>query len=204
MLAALALIPFGLRGLAGPAPEAADIPAPSPEQRADPGAAGLPDAATAPLPATPAEAEQQQEAAAAAARERGPRELQGRLERRPDFVSEIEWQALQAVARRSADYDGELLRLVNNLRFNKQLEQWRAGTVALAPGPRRALGEQLLEAVPERVRQQEYSVPAAQKLQQELLRELEPDPAAREARQAAEAARLRGVLLREEGGVRRE
>jgi hypothetical protein len=196
MLAALALIPFGLRGLAGPAPDASGAPAPSPEQRAGPGAAGLPDAATAPLPATPAEAEQLQEAAAAAARDSAPRELQGRLERRPDFVAEIEWQALQAVARRSADYDRELLRLVNNLRFNKQLEQWR-----VAPAPRRALGEELLEAVPERVRQQEYSVPAAQKLQQELLRELEPDPAARQARQAAEAARLRGVLLREEGGT---
>jgi hypothetical protein len=192
---------FALRVLAGPAPEpgmAATAPAAPAMQAA---AAAPPEsAAEARLPASPnAAAAAQEDALQAAARDVDRPPLAGPLRARPAFVSEMEWAALQAVARQGGDYDRALLRLVNNLRFHKQLELWRApGT---APALRRALAARLLADLPARVRDRDYSVATAQQLQQELLAWLEPDPAQRRLRLEQEAQRVRSeALLQEQGG----
>jgi hypothetical protein len=198
VVATLLALLLALQVIAGPAPEAGgDAPAAGADAAdgqpaAAPGGAALPaDAASA--------AAQQQAAQAAVRREIGRPELQGRLGGRPAFVAEMEWQALQAVAQKSRDYDRELLRLVNNLRFHKQLELWH--DPALEAATRQALGEQLLATLPGRVQQRDYSVAQARQLQQTLLAALEPDPARRRARLEAEARRIGAPLLEGEGGT---
>ncbi|MCC2639298.1 MAG: hypothetical protein K0Q68_3017 [Moraxellaceae bacterium] len=156
--------------------------------------------APAPLPATPeAAAREQQATSQAVDRQVGLPPWQGPVTRRPAFVSETEWQVLREVARQRVDYERELLRIVNNLRFHKLLERWRAQAAAGDTPGRRALAGQLLDELPLRVRREEYSVAEAEKLQHELLAALEPDPARRAARAAVEAARLRQRLLQEQG-----
>lgn len=156
--------------------------------------------ALAPLPATPeAAAREQQAASQAADRQVSLPPWQGPVTQRPAFVSETEWQVLRGVARQRVDYERELLRMVNNLRFHKLLERWRAQAAAGDTPGRRALAGQLLDELPLRVRREEYSVAEAEKLQRELLAALEPDPVRRAARAAAEAARLRQRLLQEHG-----
>lgn len=188
---ALPLLLLGaLRWLAGPAPVlAAEVALPA-----------APAAAPAALPQTPADAASDQRAAQeAAARAAGQPPAWRPIDGRPDFVSAMEWQVLTALARQKGDYDRELARLVNSLRFNKQLETWRA--TATPKEGRRVLGEQLLDELPERVRQGDYGRPAAEALQRELLQALEPDPAARAARVAAEAERLQVPVLQDGDGV---
>lgn len=150
------------------------------------------------LPRTAAEAEREQRAARDAVLQAlGQPPVQGHLAARPAWVSEVEWQVLTALARQKGDYDRELARLVNSLRFNKLLEAWREP--GLSTATRRTLGTQLLAELPERVRQGDYGRAPAEALQRELLRVLEPDPAARATRAAAEAQRLKVPLLQEDG-----
>lgn len=178
------------------------------------GRSNLPRAAAAPAPAAPSAGpaspapgaatnarelqRQQQKAAAATADAVGQAPLQGPVTQRPDFVSETEWQVLQGLAQQKADPRRELTRLVNELRFNKLLELWHNPPAGQDTAQRRALARQLLDELPVRVKQGQYSRAEAQRLQRELLTELEPDPQARRAREAEEAARLREHLLIEQ------
>lgn len=114
---------------------------------------------------------------------------------RPDYVSEVEWQVLQGIAARSIDPPRELSRLVDKLRFSKQLDAWRT-TADVAQ--QQVLAAQLLQDLPARVQAGDYSRADALALQQQLLATLEPDAAARAARAEAEAARLGGRLLQEQ------
>lgn len=172
-LAALAGLGLIMRFLLAPAPEAPLAQA----QAAEPGA--MPEH----------ERRQQETAAEAALSGAGEPPVQGPVTQRPDYVSEVEWDVLRGLAQQHADPERELARLVNSLRFNKQLETWRAGHGATTP-ERRALAEALLAALPERVRQQEYSVTDAERLQRELIAALAPDTKARAQREELERQRL--------------
>jgi hypothetical protein len=151
-------------------------------------------APAAPATATTADAVLVQQRAAEQAATAAP-EWRGPLAVRPDFVSPLEWQVLQAVAGQGPDHERVLTQLVNKLRFSKQLEQWRGSG---AGAPRRALAATLLADVPARVAAGDMDAASARTLQGELLADLEPDPAVRARRAAAEAARL-GTLLQPAG-----
>lgn len=179
-----------------------------------PGAAGEPgradglsggevaDVMSAPLPATAAEAERAQEAAAAAAaravaptdaaRQANANGSAAPLTSRPDFVSELEWQALKGVAAQSRDPARTLSALVEKLRFSKLLELFRSGSMAV---PRADLAARLLADLPARVAAGDMARHEALGLLPSLVEPLEPDPATRAARVRQEAARLPGQAL---------
>lgn len=194
-LLVLAAIVAVLRLVAGPSSDAGPV---ATAQAAD--AAGRADAegsAGATPGVTPArsaaELEAGQRAAqAAAARATGADAPPAAPTVRPDYVSEMEWQVLQGVAARSADPARELQRLVDKLRFSKQLDAWRASTDAAG---RRLLAMRLLDALPAQVQRGDYARADAERLQQELLVVLEPEPSARAARVERERARLGPALL---------
>jgi hypothetical protein len=117
--------------------------------------------------------------------------LTGRLTQRPDFVSPMEWQVLQGVARQQANSDQVLTRLVNNLRFNKQLTAWRSMP---ATSQRLQLAQLLLADIPVHVALQELTLDDAKKLQQQLLADIVPDPQQRRQRLEQEGKRLHSLL----------
>lgn len=132
----------------------------------------------------------QSEAMNALLAEIGSKPLSAPPTQRPDFVSPLEWQVLQGVAGQHARPDQELLRLVNNLRFNKALELWRSGTIIRGSSQALALEKQLLDEIPSRVVLQEMGLAEAQPLQLALLKDLVPDATERQQRAEEEAARL--------------
>lgn len=121
--------------------------------------------------------------------------LAGNITERPQFVSRVEWQILKGVAAARENSEEELLRLVNYLRFSKQLEWWQSQQ----PNPNHhrhvRVGWQLLNEIPERVRQQDLAVDQAQQLQVALLEVLEPDAGKRRHHLERESARI-GVTFR--------
>tara|TARA_R100000322_G_scaffold170297_1_gene145074 strand:- start:5076 stop:5702 length:627 start_codon:yes stop_codon:yes gene_type:complete len=142
------------------------------------------------VPDSPEEiAAQQIEANAAAGSQLGVGQLSGPIQERPEFVSRIEWRVLNQVAEASPDKERELTRLVNHLRFSKQLEIWKNQ----ANGPeaeRDALARQLLRDIPVRVYSRDLSPGRAQQLQAELVGSLYDDPQERRRRIAEEAERI--------------
>lgn len=151
---------------------------------ADP-AAGDGGAAAAVSSATAAGVQAQQAEAARAAADAPP--PPARVTARPDYVSALEWEVLTGLAARAPDPARELAHLVARLRFFKQLEQFRAAPAA-------ALADSLLAELPARVAAADVAPDSARTLLAELLAVLEPDPAARAARQEAETARLRQAV----------
>lgn len=121
--------------------------------------------------------------------------LAGKITERPEFVSRIEWQILKGVAAAREDSERELLRLVNYLRFSKQLEWWQSQQ----PDPNHhrhiSVGWKLLNEIPERVEQQDLATDQAQQLQVALLEVLEPDAGKRRHHLEREASRI-GVTFR--------
>lgn len=142
---------------------------------------------------------QQKVAAAAVLHSSGAKALTGVVAQRPDFVSPLEWEVLQGVARQNDDPGKELTRLVNNLRFSKQEEQWRAlaaaSTASTDAAVRHALAWQLLDDIPARVTDRALDEAGARHLQQELLADVMADPQVRTQRATREAARLKTSLL---------
>lgn len=119
----------------------------------------------------------------------------GPVNEKPAFVSELEWQVLKGVAAQKADPAQELRRLVANLHFSKQLEQWRQLAGQPDSTQRRALAQALLADIPARVTDAELDNPGARQLQKEILADLYSDPAERVLRAQAEAARLPATTL---------
>lgn len=117
--------------------------------------------------------------------------LTGPIVQRPEFVSELEWHVLQEVAKQQADSDLELTRLVNSLRFNKQLTLCQSWPAHLSTSQRLLLAQQLLAEIPLHVRQQELSVNDGKNLQQQLLNLTISDPQERRRHIDVEAAKLR-------------
>ncbi len=121
--------------------------------------------------------------------------LTGRLTHRPDFVSVVEWQVLQGVAGQQADSDQQLTRLVNNLRFNKQLAAWRSLLATKATSQRQQLARLILADIPAHVALQELTLDEAKNLQQQLLADIVPDSQQRHQRLEQEGKRLHSVLI---------
>ncbi|RZL03904.1 MAG: hypothetical protein EOP36_02635 [Rubrivivax sp.] len=133
-----------------------------------------------------------QQTAAAQEIERQPamKPITGPIKERPAFVSEVEWMMLKGVAQQNATPDVELTRLVNKLRFMKQLELWQSMEHSSDMAKRQMLAEQLLEDLPQRVANADLDKPEAQKLQASLLKDAVSDESSRKKRAETEARRL--------------
>jgi len=133
---------------------------------------------------------QQHEAAAAALAVINDRELQAPLRQRPRFVSPIEWQILKGIAAEHDNSDAELVRMVNFLRFSKQLEWWQDNLGGADAEMHARIGQHLLDDIPERVLRQDMDPADAQQLQFVLLENLIVDPDQRRQRLEREAQRI--------------
>ena len=170
------------------APVASSASAPETAALAQPVALAQPAAA---LPTTEAGMAAQQVAAAQVI-ERSPamKPITGSVTERPEFVSEMEWTMLKGVAQQNATPDAELTRLVNKLRFMKQLELWQSMEHSNDMAKRQLLAEQLLDDLPQRVANADLDKPEAQKLQASLLKDAVSDEQARKKRAEVESRRL--------------
>src|SRR5690606_32133590 len=103
---------------------------------------------------------------AAAVLEKRPRVaiITGAVAQRPDFVSPLEWMMVKGAAQQHASPDHELTRLVNFLRFNKQLELWQSLEGSPDVARRAEAAEALLEDLPNRITAGEYRLAQAQQL----------------------------------------
>lgn len=109
-----------------------------------------------------------------------PSPIKGLVRERPEFVSALEWSVLQEMANQSADPNTTLTRLVNALRFTKQLETWQQLQAEKRDAPKRlSIALALLSDLPKRVEMGDYSLASARQLQDELLQDIAPDAAQR-------------------------
>ena len=133
-----------------------------------------------------------QQVASTQALERTPhlKDISGPVKERPEFVSEVEWMMLKGVAQQNPAPEAELTRLVNKLRFMKQLELWQAMEHSSDMAKRQLLAEQLLDGLPQRLANADLDKPEAQKLQASLLKDAVSDEQVRKKRAEAEARRL--------------
>lgn len=121
---------------------------------------------------------------------------------KPDYVSDIEWQVLQGVAQQHAEPDKELTRLVNKLRFTKELELWHTMEASAGNTRRTALANRLILEIPERVASKDMDVFEARKLQETLLKATISDPDVLRQRIDSEARRLMLLITPTEGTSR--
>jgi len=109
------------------------------------------------------------------------------LTERPEYVSSPEWIILNGVASRHETPDLELVRLVNLLRFNKQMEALNKAT---DDSVRIKLAEAILRQMPDRVSNKEMSIEKAQSIQLSLINTLYTDPEQVRERAAEDAERI--------------
>jgi hypothetical protein len=124
---------------------------------------------------------QQAEATRQIEKETTLKPAEGAVNERPSYLSVIEWEMLKGVAQQSDNPTQSLTRLVNSVRFTKQLELWQDMPKDAAPKQRHALAKQLLEELPERLTQGDYDFTGAKRLHDQLLPDAEPDAARRMA-----------------------
>jgi hypothetical protein len=126
---------------------------------------------------------QQKEAAKVIEAQPDMKPITGPITERPSFVSPMEWAMLQGVVQQHAQPDKELTRMVNFLRFMKQLEALDAlPKTAENAAKRKALASQLVEDLPNRVRGGDLEFKDAQGRLAEWLPEVEPDAQKRQER----------------------
>lgn len=131
---------------------------------------------------------QQAQAAEAVKRQPVIKPLTGPVTERPDFLSIMEWEMLKSVAQQHADASAQLTRMVNFVRFTKQLELWESLPVQ---DPRRAtLANELLDDLPNRVRHGDMDIKEARSKVAMLAAAAESTDEARARRQGVEQARL--------------
>jgi hypothetical protein len=87
----------------------------------------------------------------------------------------------------------ELKRVSTFLRFQRDFERWQSMMEATDPAPRHALANQLVDALPERVKQAEVTLPEAELMCAMLLNDLEPNEAARTQKNETCKQRLEAV-----------
>lgn len=111
---------------------------------------------------------------------------------RPDFISAVEWAMLQGAANDTPQPEAELRRLVNSLRFHKMREHWQAllAQPLHAVTQRQALANQLLAELPTQAIQMGWPESEVRDLQEQLVHDVAPNAAAREARLQHERQRL--------------
>jgi hypothetical protein len=102
---------------------------------------------------------------------------------RPAEFTEDEWRALQDTVAKGPNAAAELKRVTAYMRFQKAFTQWQnEQETDRDPKVRRAMAEQLLAAVPERLKQSEVTIGEALMLGAALFNDIEPDEAARSAK----------------------
>ena len=102
---------------------------------------------------------------------------------RPAEFTEEEWRALQDTVAKGPNAASELKRVTAYMRFQKAFTQWQAEQETdHNPKVRKAMAEQLLAAVPERLKQSEVTLGEALMLAAVLYNDIEPDEAARSAK----------------------
>lgn len=116
--------------------------------------------------------------------------IAGEIKERPAFVSEMEWDMLKAVAQQHATPGKELTRMVNFLRFTKQLELWESMPKSEDAATRQTLANELLEDLPNRVRHGELELADAQGKMRALVQDAELNDKDRARRMSTENARL--------------
>lgn len=137
----------------------------------------------------------QTEAAKALAKQPAVKPIQGAVTDRPAFVSPMEWMVLKGSVSQHPNPERELTRMVNFLRFTKQMELLETLPRTAAAQPRRqALANELLADLPQRLLNDEMPMKDLRETQATLLQDAESDPEHRQARAQAEARRLDQAL----------
>ena len=92
--------------------------------------------------------------------------IDGNVSRRPEFVSEVEWEVLKDAASDNPEVEKQLTRLVNKLLFYKKRDAWIAPTTDAAR--RKGLAEELLVMLPAQVDEKAVDPAFAEKLERDL------------------------------------
>ena len=117
--------------------------------------------------------------------------LKGPITERPAFVSPMEWAMLQGVVQQHVQPDKELTRMVNFLRFMKQMEAYEAlPRTPDAASKRRAMADLLVEDLPARVEGGDLDFKDAQGYLSKWLVDAEPNEQTRQQRSEAIGKRL--------------
>ncbi|TAK97475.1 MAG: hypothetical protein EPO09_03950 [Aquabacterium sp.] len=163
-------------------------------QGAAPSPAAIESTLSADLPKDlPAAAAQQTAAANEIKKQPVVKPITGEIKERPVFVSEMEWEMLKAVSQQHASPEKELTRMVNFLRFTKQLELWESMPKSEDAAKRQIVANELLEDLPNRVRNGELELADAQGKMRALVQDAESNDKDRARRMAAENTRLSAV-----------
>jgi hypothetical protein len=133
---------------------------------------------------------QQAQASAAMDSQPTPEPVAAAPMNRPDYLSDMEWTMVQSVANQAKDPQAELTRLVNAVRFNKQLEMWQDLPADADPAKRRVLARALLDDLPERVKAGNYGLADAKGMADKMVADIESDETQRAARLKKEFKRL--------------
>ncbi|MFZ5525248.1 MAG: hypothetical protein ACOZE7_01145 [Pseudomonadota bacterium] len=137
----------------------------------------------------------QSDAAKALAGQPAVKPIDGPVTERPAFVSPMEWMVLRGSVSQHPQPERELTRMVNFLRFTKQMELLETLTrTAEAQRRRQALANELLADLPQRLLNDEMPMKDLRETQTLLLQDAETDPERRQARAQVEARRLEQAL----------
>ncbi len=121
---------------------------------------------------------------------------------RPADLTEDEWRALQDTVGKGPNAQAEMKRVTAYLRFQKGFTQWQAQQeTSHDPVQRKALAQQLLTAVPERLKQSEVTIGEALMLAAALYNDIEPDEATRSTKLEQFRAELEAVAPRTENAA---
>jgi hypothetical protein len=116
---------------------------------------------------------------------------------RPADLTEDEWRALQDTVGKGPNAQAEMKRVTAYLRFQKGFTQWQAQQeTSHDPAQRKALAQQLLTAVPERLKQSEVTIGEALMLAAALYNDIEPDEATRSIKLEQFRVKLEAVAPR--------
>lgn len=130
----------------------------------------------------------------AAVTEQGLSVVTAPLRSRPDFVSPLEWSVLKQVAASRDNSEQQLVNLVNNLRFNKQVDWWQQNHSIAPPALTDRVASVILESIPARVAAEDLDVGQAQLLQSEIIDAMVIDADQRQTMRQREAQKI-GVVF---------
>jgi hypothetical protein len=137
----------------------------------------------------------QSDAAKALASQPAVKPIDGPVTDRPAFVSPMEWMVLKGTVSQHPHPERELTRMVNFLRFTKQMELLEAlPRTAEAQARRQALANELLADLPQRLLNDEMPMKDLRETQAMLLQDAESDSERRQARAQVEARRLEQAM----------
>lgn len=137
----------------------------------------------------------QSDAAKALASQPDVKPIDGPVMERPAFVSPMEWMVLKGTVSQHPHPERELTRMVNFLRFTKQMELLETLPRTAEAQPRRqVLANELLADLPQRLLNDEMPMKDLRETQAMLLQDAEGDPERRQARAQVEARRLEQAL----------